>query len=146
MPTITPYLYYEDAGAALQWLAKAFGFKRAGRAMKGPDGKVVHAAMTFGEAVVMLGAPGGRYKNPRRLGQTTQSLYVTVDDADAHFERARKAGATVLQEPGDTEYGQRRYGVADPEGHEWYFAHDLPKRRRATPRTSRSRAARSRRS
>ena len=126
--TITPYLYYEDLDAALTWLSKAFGFKRLGRPMR-RDGRAVHAAMKFGEAVVMMGAPGGKYKSPRRLGQATQSLYVAVDDADKHFARARKAGGTILEEPADTEYGARRYGIEDPEGHQWYFAHELKKRR-----------------
>jgi PhnB protein len=122
--SITPYLYYEDVAAAMAWLSKAFGFKRLGRPMKGPDGRITHAAMKLGADVVMMGAPGGKYKNPRRLGQTTQCLYVTVDDADKHFARAKKSGGTILQEPSDTEYGARRYGMADPEGHEWYFAHE----------------------
>jgi uncharacterized glyoxalase superfamily protein PhnB len=48
-----------------------------------------------------------------------------VEDVDKHFERAKKAGATVLEEPADTEYGHRRYGVEDPEGHQWYFAQEI---------------------
>jgi len=127
--TITPYLYYEDVGAALAWLAKAFGFKRDGAAMKGPDGKVNHAAMKFGDGEVMMGGPGGKYKNPKRLKQATQSLYVMVDDADKHFARAKKSGGRILEEPRDTEYGHRRYGIEDPEGHQWYFAHELKVKR-----------------
>ena len=127
---ITPYLYYEDVDAALAWLAHAFGFKRMGRPMR-RDGKAVHAAMKFGDAVIMMGAPGGKYKNPKRLGQATQCLYVEVDDADRHFARARKAGGTILEEPADTEYGARRYGIEDPEGHQWYFAHRLGVRRQS---------------
>lgn len=126
---ITPYLYYEDVDAALAWLSKAFGFKRLGRPMR-RGGKAVHAAMTFGDAVIMMGAPGGKYKNPRRLGQATQSLYVEVDDADGHFARAKKSGGKILEEPADTEYGARRYGIEDPEGHQWYFAHALKETRR----------------
>ncbi len=134
--TITPYLYYEDVGAALKWLAKAFGFKRYGARMTGPDGRVNHAAMKFGGAIVMMGGPGEKYKNPRRLGQATQSLYVTVANADTHFARARKAGGKILEEPTDTEYGHRRYGIEDPEGHQWYFAHvrKAKARKRASPR------------
>jgi uncharacterized glyoxalase superfamily protein PhnB len=127
--TITPYLYYEDVGAAMKWLAKAFGFKPYGPKMKGPDGTIQHASMKLGDAVVMMGAPGGKYKNPRRLGQTTQSLYVMVDNADKHFARAKKSGGKVLEEPADTEYGHRRYRMADLEGHEWCFAHELAQKR-----------------
>lgn len=132
--TITPYLYYEDVGAALQWLAKAFGFKRFGARMVDAKGKVHHAAMKLGDGVVMMGAPGGKYRNPKRLGQTTQSLYILVDDADKHFARAKKAGGKVLEEPQDTEYGHRRYGIEDPEGHHWYFAHELKAAKRASGR------------
>ena len=128
--TITPYLYYEDVNAALKWLAKAFGFKRFGKAMIGKSGKVNHAAMRFHDGIVMMGAPGGKYKNPRRLGQATQSLYVMVENADKHFQRAKKAGSKVLEPPTDTEYGHRRYGVEDPEGHEWYFAQELKRKSR----------------
>src|SRR5438046_1458138 len=110
MATITPYLYYEDVAGALAWLAKAFGLKRYGVQMKGPDGKLNHAAMRFGDdGIVMMGAPGGKYKNPRRLKQATQSLYIMVDDADKHFKRAQKSGGKILEEPADTEYGHRRY-------------------------------------
>jgi len=58
----------------------------------------------------------------------TQSLYVDVPDVDKHFARARKAGAAILEEPQNTPYGHRRYGAADPEGHQWYFAQELKKR------------------
>jgi len=126
--TITPYLYYEDLGAALQWLAKAFGLKRFGDQKKGAGGEIVHAVMKLGDGIVMMGAPGGKYKNPRRLGVATQSLYIMVDDADKHFAKAKKSGGKVLEEPADTEYGHRRYGMEDPEGHQWYFAHELKRR------------------
>jgi uncharacterized glyoxalase superfamily protein PhnB len=86
------------------------------------EGKINHAAMKFGDDLIMMGYPGPKYKNPKRLGQATQSLYVNVDDVDKHFERARKAGAKILEEPANTFYGHRRYGAEDPEGHQWYFA------------------------
>lgn len=122
---ITPYLYYRDVDAALKFLAKAFGFKKFGAVMKGHDGKTSHAAMKLGEDVVMMGRPPGTYRNPKQLGQATQSLYISVDDVDKHFRKAKKAGAKVLEEPTNTEYGHRRYGATDPEGHEWYFAQEL---------------------
>lgn len=121
---ITPYLYYEDVGAALKFLSKAFGFRKFGRPMR-RDGKINHAAMKLGDDLVMMGCPPSGYRNPKHLGQATQSLYVNVDDVDKHFARAKKAGAKILEEPGDTEYGHRRYGAEDPEGHEWYFAQEL---------------------
>lgn len=126
--SITPYLLYEDVGGALKFLSKAFGFRKYGQTMSGPDGKLNHAAMKLGDDLIMMGCPGPKYKNPKRLGHATQSLYVNVDKVDKHFERARKAGATILQEPEDMLYGHRRYGAEDPEGHQWYFAQESKKR------------------
>jgi uncharacterized glyoxalase superfamily protein PhnB len=126
--SITPYLLYEDVAGALKFLTRAFGFQKCGAQMSRPDGKVNHAAMKLGDDLIMMGYPGPKYKNPKRLGQATQSLYVNVDHVNAHFERARKAGATILEEPKDTFYGDRRYGAEDPEGHQWYFAQEIAKR------------------
>ena len=123
--SITPYLLYEDVAGALKFLTKAFGFRKSGASMSGPDGKLHHAAMKLGDDLVMMGYPGPKYKNPKRLGQVTQNLYVNVDDVDKHFERARKAGAAILEEPQNTLYGHRRYGAADLEGHHWYFAQEI---------------------
>jgi uncharacterized glyoxalase superfamily protein PhnB len=78
--------------------------------------------MTVGRGSIMLGWPGAAYKNPKDLGQATQILYVYVEDVDKHCEHARKAGATIKQEPADQFYGDRRYGAVDLEGHEWFFA------------------------
>lgn len=122
---ITPYLYYEDVDRALRFLAKAFGLRKHGVQMRGPDGKINHAVMKLDDALIMMGRPPAGYRNPKRLGQATQSLYIDVKGVDQHFQRARKAGARILEEPADTEYGHRRYGAMDPEGHEWYFAQDI---------------------
>ena len=123
---ITPYLYYENLDDMMAWLEKAFGLKPQGPVMKGPDGAGTHAAMEIGGGVVMMGRPDPSedYRNPKRLGGATQSLYVMVDDVEAHFRRARDEGARILEAPADTEYGHRRYGACDPEGHEWYFAQE----------------------
>jgi uncharacterized glyoxalase superfamily protein PhnB len=121
MPRITPYLLYEDVEAALAWLAKAFGLKERMR-MPGPDGKIVHAEMVLADGLVMMGCPGPDYRNPKRLGQVTQNLYVFVDDVDKHFQHARESGAKILEEPVDQFYGDRRYSAEDPEGHQWFFA------------------------
>src|SRR6058998_954766 len=131
---IIPYLLYEDVGEALEFLSKAFGFHDIGERVAGPGGKINHAAMKLGDDMIMMGCPGPEYQNPRRVGRVTQNLYVNVDDVDAHFERARKAGARIIEEPRDTDYGHRRYGAADPEGHVWYFAHEILTRRDGTMR------------
>jgi PhnB protein len=120
-PTVTPYLLYEDAGAALEWLSTAFGFRETMR-MDSP-GYVNHAEMAVGEdGVIYLGYPGESYKNPERAGGQTVLICVYVDDVDAHYEHAKTAGAKIIEEPADQEYGERRYAAEDPEGHQWFFA------------------------
>jgi uncharacterized glyoxalase superfamily protein PhnB len=120
-PSVMPYLHYEDSDAALEFLVTAFGFTEKVR-MTDDAGRVNHAEVEMGDGVVMLGTPPGDYKNPAKLGGTTQSIYVYVDDVGAHYERAKQAGAKIVSEPEDKFYGDRSYGAADPEGHEWYFA------------------------
>lgn len=132
---ITPYLYYADVAAARRFLAKAFGFKPFGATFKDATGKLTHAAARLGKKdVVMMGCPGPAYKNPRQLKQGTQALYVNAPNVDKLFLRPRKAGAKILEEPKDTPYGDRRFGAEDPEGHQWYFAHALRRRRGARKR------------
>jgi uncharacterized glyoxalase superfamily protein PhnB len=125
---ITAYLYYEDVAGALKFLARAFGLRKCGVQMRGPDGKINHASMQLGDDLVMMGYPGPQYKNPKHLGHWTQCLYVNVNNVDRHFQHAKKAGAKILDEPKDTPYGHRRYGAEDPEGHHWYFAQEIAKR------------------
>jgi PhnB protein len=124
---LTPYLLYKDVGRALDWLGKAFGFVEFGDRFTGKDGTISHAAMRISKdgEIVMMGCPGPDYKNPEQLGSRTQMLYINVDEVDKHFARAKKAGAKILHNLEDTFYGDRRYGVADPEGHEWYFAQHI---------------------
>jgi uncharacterized glyoxalase superfamily protein PhnB len=131
---VTPYLLYEDAEAAIAWLEKAFGFEPIGQPMRDPAGRVRHADLRLGKHVLMLGAPGGGFKNPLRLGQATQHVYVDVDDAARSYARAVEAGAKVIEQPTDTPYGARRFGVEDPEGHRWYLAQMLPRPKNATAR------------
>lgn len=126
---LTPYLLYKDVGKALDWLEKAFGFTEFGDRFEGKDGTVQHAAMRIsrGGDILMMGCPGPAYKNPKQLGARTQMLYIDVNDVEKHFARAREAGAKILESPQDTFYGARRYGVEDPEGHQWYFAQEIRK-------------------
>jgi PhnB protein len=121
MQRITPYLLYEDVAGALDFLSKAFGFEEVLR-YTGEGGYVNHAEARLGDASVYMGDPGDQYRNPKKLGQETVGIYVLVDDVDAHYERAQAAGAEILEEPADQEYGHRRYTARDPEGHHWYFA------------------------
>jgi uncharacterized glyoxalase superfamily protein PhnB len=142
---ITPYLLYQDAEAALDWLERAFGLRRGGEAFRGADGRVNHASMTLGRALLLLGSPGPHFKNPKILGHVTQNLYVDVADADAHYARAVRAGARIIEEPKDTFYGARRYGAEDLEGHRWYFAQPLTAKRKSAKRKAEPRAAAKRR-
>jgi uncharacterized glyoxalase superfamily protein PhnB len=137
MQRITGYLYYEDVDGAVEWLGKAFGFKEYGKRFRGPNGKTNHAAIKVKESMVMMGWPGPKYKCPKRLGQATQCMHILVSDVDERFERAKKAGATILQAPEDKFYGQRTFGAADPEGHQWFFAQTIRKKRGATKSTKR---------
>ena len=118
---VTPYLYYADAAAAIDFLTRTFGFTERMR-VPGEDGRVMHAELDYQGGIVMLGTPQSDYKSPKRLGSTTSSLYVYVDDVDGHFQSANDAGATIKSDPEDQFYGDRMYGVEDPEGHAWYFA------------------------
>jgi len=122
-PTVCPYLYYQDVAAAIDWLAKAFGFEKR-MAMPGPGGTVMHAEMDIGEGVVMLGPANAQQgsQSPRALGAVNQSLYVYVPDVAAHFARARAAGAAIVSEPVEMFWGDKFYLVRDLEGHHWSFA------------------------
>jgi uncharacterized glyoxalase superfamily protein PhnB len=133
---ITAYLLYRDAGAAVDWLAKAFGLERD-EVLTGPDGRVNHASMTFGKALLMLGSPGPDFQGPKAIGHSTANLYVDVEDVEAHHARAIGAGAKIVEEPNDTFYGARRYGAEDLEGHRWYFAQDLSATRKRTTKKRR---------
>lgn len=122
MQTVTPYLLYENVPVALDWLTAAFGFKERLR-FTDPEGQVTHAEMVVGDdAEIMLGHPGPDYANPKRGTGVTVFVHVYVDDVEAHFERAKAAGAEVLTIPQDKPYGDRSYDCADPEGHRWTFA------------------------
>ena len=126
MQTVNPYLLYEDCDAALDFLARAFGFEEVLR-YTGEGGYVNHAEMKVGaKGRIFMGDPGDQYKSPKRLGQETVGFYVEIEeDVDALCERARKAGATIMEEPVDQEYGHRRFTAEDLEGHVWYFARPI---------------------
>jgi uncharacterized glyoxalase superfamily protein PhnB len=128
MQVVTPYLLYEDCEAALEFLSRAFGFEESLR-YTGEQGYVNHAEMHIGDGgVIYMGDPGDEYRNPKEVGQETVGIYVEVEDGvDALCDRAREAGAEIVEEPADQEYGHRRFTARDPEGHMWYFAQALRK-------------------
>lgn len=117
---IVPYVLYEDVPAALEFLERAFGFTEVLR-YTGDDGVVNHAEARLGDGVLMMGHPGPEYRNPRTTGADHVMLVADVDDVDAHFERAKAAGANILAEPKDEFYGDRTYRAEDAEGYRWQF-------------------------
>jgi uncharacterized glyoxalase superfamily protein PhnB len=116
---------YQDAKAAYRWLEEAFGFEPL-FVILDADGNLGHSEMTFGNSVVMVGNEwSADHKSPKSLGgKNTQTVHVQLaegEDIDAHCERARGAGAEILQEPETQFYGDRTYRARDPEGHIWTF-------------------------
>jgi uncharacterized glyoxalase superfamily protein PhnB len=123
-PTVSPYMYYEDLAAALDWLAKAFGFTERMRDTQA-DGSVGHCEMAYGDSVIMFGSPPG-FRSPAHGGSVSVGVHVHVDDVDGHYAQAVAAGAQAQREPTDMPYGVRSYGALDFEGHQWWFAQVLP--------------------
>jgi uncharacterized glyoxalase superfamily protein PhnB len=119
--TITPYLLYEDADAAVAFLTRAFGFREVDRTIGGGGGVHIEMEIPLGGARIYLGSPGGDFRGPAKVGRTSMQ-YVLVDDVNAHHARAKAAGATIIEELVDLPYGDRRYTCRDPQGHEWTFA------------------------
>ncbi|MGH7023413.1 MAG: VOC family protein [Caulobacteraceae bacterium] len=126
-PTMSSGVYYRDPLAALKWLEQAFGFETT-MVVENADGSIGHCEMRFGEGLIFVGREWDeRYRSPASMGGVnTQSLHFNLESGvDAHFERARAAGAVVLREPADQFYGDRSYMVMDPEGHMWSFSQTI---------------------
>ncbi len=125
---IFPFLRYEDAPAAFEWLARAFGFEKQ-MLVPGPDGTIAHAQLRYGGSLIMIGSARDdvmHLKSPAEVGGATQGIYVHVDDVDAHHDRAKAAGAEIIMELEDTDYGAREYMARDLEGHLWSFGTYAP--------------------
>jgi uncharacterized glyoxalase superfamily protein PhnB len=117
---MSPYLYYEDAEAALEWLARVFGFTERVRFLD-PDGIVRAAEMYAGDTLVHLdGVGSGYWKEQGVSGPVGQLVIVYVDDVDAHHARV-VAGGVEAPEPQDEFYGARVYTLEDPGGNRWTF-------------------------
>lgn len=124
--TVIPCLRYRDAPAAIEWLCRAFGFEKH-LVVPSEDGTIAHAQLSFGNGMVMLGSViesefGRLMKQPDEIGGAeTQTAYVIVADADAVYARAKAAGATIVMEIKDEDYGGRGFTCRDLEGHLWSF-------------------------
>jgi uncharacterized glyoxalase superfamily protein PhnB len=129
-PDVMPTMRYRDALAAIDWLERAFGFER--HAVYEDGGVVHHAQLRFGSGMIMLGSmpsegePAFPERVPAEVGAATSSVYVVVRDPDAHHARAKAAGAEILRELTDQDYGSRDYSARDPEGHVWSFGSYRP--------------------
>jgi uncharacterized glyoxalase superfamily protein PhnB len=133
-PRISSAVFYNDASKAIDWLCEVFGFDVRLK-VEGEGGRIEHSELVFGDGLIMVGSVGGKPERPNPMpckspssvgGANTQCLCVCVEDVDAHFERARAAGAKIVDEPQTHDYGEeywadRTYRAEDLEGHHWWF-------------------------
>ncbi|MFF9486310.1 VOC family protein [Streptomyces sp. NPDC014676] len=124
---VVPHIMVEDAAAAIDFYRRAFGAREDFR-IDAPGGGILHAEITVGRSVLMLGdastdeAEGGSFAAPAALGGgTSVTLHVFVPDVDGLAERAEAAGAEILQPPTDMFHGDRTVILKDPSGHIWVF-------------------------
>lgn len=127
-PRIYPTFRYRDPARMIDWLENAFGFRL--RVKYGEGDAVEHAELALGSSMIMLGqarddAYGAMVGSPGENGG--KSIYIAVDDADALYARAKAAGAEILEEPTDKDYGSRDFICRDPEGNVWCFGTYWPK-------------------
>ncbi len=129
--TVIPALRYHDAPKAIDWLCAAFGFEKH-LVVPGPNNTIAHAQLSFGNGMVMLGSAhdteyGKLVTHPSETGGLeTQTAYVIVADVDAHYAKAKTAGAKIVIDIKDEDYGGRDYTCRDLEGHVWTFGNYDP--------------------
>jgi uncharacterized glyoxalase superfamily protein PhnB len=117
-------VFYQDPRAALDWLERVFGFERS-MVVTDRDGQLVHAEMRFGDAFLIIDSEWADHvASPLSVsGKNTQTVYLRLAQGlDEHCERARHAGAEIVQDPQDQLYGDRTYRARDFEGHVWTFS------------------------
>ncbi|MCY1293288.1 hypothetical protein D9M69_438140 [compost metagenome] len=126
-PYLIPCLHYCDAPAAIAWLRDTFGF-REHLVVPDEQGGILHAELSCGHGLLMLGSIGAadnpyrrRMRLPQQAGGNTQSLYMVVADVDGLYARAKAAGAEMVIDIKDEDYGGRGFTCLDPEGHVWSF-------------------------
>jgi uncharacterized glyoxalase superfamily protein PhnB len=121
MAIIIPTFRYDDARAAIAFLRDAFGFEE--HAVHEDNGVVHHAELRLGDAYIML---SDRREGGADFPSQPTTTYVVIDDPDAHHERAVAAGAEIVLEPTDQDYGSRDYAAKDPGGNVWAFGTYAP--------------------
>jgi uncharacterized glyoxalase superfamily protein PhnB len=119
-PNVFPAIRYHDAPAAIAWLAKAFGLEQHFVVPAGHN-RITHAELQIGRGMVMLNSKGDPRATANPWDTVDHGIYVCVADVDAHYARAKAAGAEIARELQDTDYGSREYSVRDLEGHLWSF-------------------------
>ncbi|GGY14893.1 VOC family protein [Streptomyces tanashiensis] len=125
-PDICPALRYEDAKAAIRQLTEGFGFTEHA-VYEGEDGRVMHAELTCGNGMVMLGSKGSGTAFDKLMADGgPTAVYVRVDDVDEHHARAVAQGIEIVMPPTDQEYGSRDYTARDAEGNVWSFGTYAP--------------------
>ncbi|HET9309054.1 MAG TPA: VOC family protein [Candidatus Sulfotelmatobacter sp.] len=122
--TLTPSLTVRNAERAIEFYKQAFGAEVRGGVAKGPDGKVMHAELKIGDSVIMLTDeyPEFGSKSPQSIGDSGMGLHIYLDNVDAAFDRAVKAGASVEMPVMDQFWGDRYGKLKDPFGHKWSMA------------------------
>ena len=122
-PQVMPYLSVAGGAAAIEFYGKVLGTTERMR-MAGPDGKVGHAELELGDAVIMLADefPEMGNRGPKTVGGSPVTVHVYVEDVDSVFERAIKEGATSLRAVENQFYGDRSGQFEDPFGHHWNVA------------------------
>ena len=126
--TVIPCLRYRDAPKAIEWLCATFGFEKH-LVVPGDNNTIVHAQLTFGNGMLMLGSTDRIDSEYSKLitqpddigGAQTQTIYVVVQDADVVYERVRAAGMEIVMEIKDEDYGGRGFTCRDLERHIWSF-------------------------
>ncbi len=124
--TIIPTMRYKDAPAAIEWLCKTFGFEKH-MVVAAENGSISHAQLTFGNGMIMLGSENdteyGKFmKTPVNFkGINTQAPYIIVENIDEHYQKTKSAGAEIIIDIKDEDYGGRDYSCRDMEGYIWNF-------------------------
>jgi uncharacterized glyoxalase superfamily protein PhnB len=139
-PNLMPLMRYRELAEAMGWLEQAFGFEKQ-IAVSDSDGEVIYGQMTYRGSLMMMGAVRDTdldklMRQPDEVGGVeTQSCYIVVDDADAHYARALGAGADVVLDIKSDGLGRRGYSCRDPQGHIWNFGTYNPGRGLTTAMT-----------
>jgi MerR family transcriptional regulator, thiopeptide resistance regulator len=109
-----------DLAASQGYIVRVYGLT-AGPLERDADGRAIHAEVQAGDQVIWLHPAGEQFQSPRTLGGVSSMTVIAVDDADAYYARSVEAGAVIIEETVDQNYGVREYGARDPEGQLWFF-------------------------